>query len=159
MSFLSPFTEGLNQHVCIQTNLSPRAHRSQPGHRRAAEPIGSGVGAAHFLLELLMPRVQKPLPAFRDAHAHVLTTAEGFWRDIKHQNQGEGWAGGGLGTAKVPALPPCRRALPRSTGTRAMPVYEIRTHRFEFSIRCDLPAALLRNERKKGKRKDDLWRD
>lgn len=38
--FLSPFTEGLNQYAC------PRARRSLPGHRRAAEPIGSGVGAA-----------------------------------------------------------------------------------------------------------------
>lgn len=71
----------------IQTNSSPCAHGSLPGHRLVAEPIGSGVGAARFLLDFLMPRVQKPLPAFHDARAHVLITAEGFWRDVKHRNQ------------------------------------------------------------------------
>lgn len=93
VSFLSLFTEGLNQHVRVQTNPSPWACRSLPGHRRAAEPISSGVRAAHFLLELLMPK--KPPPAFCNARAHVLTTAEGFWRDGNHPKRGGGgWAGG-----------------------------------------------------------------
>lgn len=154
VSFLSLFTEGLNQHVRVQTNPSPWARRSLPGHRRAAEPISSGVGAACFLLELLMPWVQKTSTSVSRCSCPRADHSGGFlegWKPPKARRR----LGRGLPAwLKPPALlwapPPYRYPSPAS---------ETRTSRFEFSIQCDLPAALPLNERKKEKRKDDLWRD